>query len=100
MMDEGLEQEVRRLLDKGYHANLVAMKGLGYRQMVGYLQEEYDLQRAIYLIKRDTRHFAKRQMTLFKQISGIEWFDVSQYSAVSQLVEDIYIHVAGKICIE
>jgi len=99
MIESGLESEVRQLLDKGYHAEMVAMKGLGYRQMIGYIAGEYDLEYAVYLIKRDTRHFAKRQMTLFKKISGIAWFDVSKYLSVPALVEDIYMDIAGKICI-
>lgn len=100
MISDGLEQEVRRLLQEGYHPEMLAMKGLGYRQMIDYINGEYDLAEAIYLIKRDTRHFAKRQMTLFKKIDGIEWYDVSQYLSKTALLEDISNNLAGKICLE
>lgn len=99
MIESGLEAEVRELLRDGYGPDMVAMKGLGYRQMIGYLAGEYDLEHAIYLIKRDTRHFAKRQMTLFKKISGVEWFDVSEYQSTQSLVDDVYRSIARKICI-
>lgn len=99
MINAGLEQEVRQLLAKGYTADLTAMKSLGYKQMAAYISGEYDLAEAIYLIKRDTRHFAKRQLTLFKKISGIRWFDMTEYSSAGLLVEDISREVAGKIYI-
>lgn len=99
MIEAGLEQEVRRLLAKGCTTDLVAMKSLGYKQMAAYIQGEYDLEEAIYLIKRDTRHFAKRQLTLFKKIPGIIWYDVTEYASTEMLMEDIYNDVAGKICI-
>ncbi|MEM5767886.1 MAG: tRNA dimethylallyltransferase, partial [Bacillota bacterium] len=79
--------------------DLVAMNSLGYKQMAAYIQGEYELAEAICLMKRDTRHFAKRQLTLFKKIPGIIWYDVTQYASVGRLVEDIYNNVAGKICI-
>lgn len=90
MIAQGLEQEVRQLMDKGYTPDLVAMKSLGYKQMTGYILGEYDLAHTIYLIKRDTRHFAKRQLTLFKKIPGIQWFDVSKYTSTQTIVEEIY----------
>lgn len=99
MLEAGLEQEVRRLLAKGCTTDLVAMNSLGYKQMAAYIQGEYELAEAICLMKRDTRHFAKRQLTLFKKIPGIIWYDVTQYASVGRLVEDIYNNVAGKICI-
>jgi tRNA dimethylallyltransferase len=89
MIAQGLEQEVRQMLAQGYEPDSVSMQGLGYRQMVGYLNEEYDFAHAVYLIKRDTRHFAKRQMTLFKSLSDIRWFDVTEYASTDHLVEQM-----------
>jgi tRNA dimethylallyltransferase len=100
MIEQGLEHEVRQLLDKGYTPDLVSMKSLGYKQMVEYILGEYDFARAVYLIKRDTRHFAKRQVTLFKKIPGIQWFDISQYKSMQILLEDIYNNIAGKTSIK
>lgn len=99
MIEEGLEEEVRGLLESGFSPDSVAMRGLGYRQMIGYLHGEYDLARALYLIKRDTRHFAKRQMTLFKSMAGVSWYDVTEFFSVDDLVERIDKVIAGKILI-
>ena len=55
------------------------MQGLGYREMLGYLKGEYDLERAVYLIKRNTRHFAKRQLTWFKREKEVIWIDKREF---------------------
>lgn len=73
---KGLVDETRRLLSQGYGRQLTSMKSLGYRQMAGYLENEYDFDEAIRLLKRDTRHFAKRQMTWFRKEPEIRWLDV------------------------
>ena len=75
---KGLVEETRRLLDLGYHRQLVSMKSLGYRQMSAYLEGECDFQEAVRLLKRDTRHFAKRQMTWFKKEPDITWIEVKE----------------------
>lgn len=76
MIEAGLVEEVRRLMDQGFGPELPAMKGLGYKQIVGYLLGEYDLRTAVELLKRDTRRFAKRQLTWFRADPGIRWIDV------------------------
>ncbi len=81
MIEAGLVEEVRRLLDQGYDPGLPAMKGLGYKQIAGYLLGEYDLRTAVELLKRDTRRFAKRQLTWFRADPGIRWLDVEGRSA-------------------
>ena len=60
MLEDGLVKEVEKLLAMGCKRVSTAMQGLGYKEMIDYLQGEIDLERAVYLIKRDTRHFAKR----------------------------------------
>jgi tRNA dimethylallyltransferase len=80
-ISEGLIEEIRGLLDKGYSPDLSAMKGLGYKQIAGYILGRYDLQTAIDLFKRDTRRFAKRQFTWFRADSRIRWVDVEGKSA-------------------
>ena len=67
MLRDGLEQEVRALWQSGCHRGMVSMQGLGYKEMLAYLEGELTLEQAVYLIKRDTRHFAKRQLTWFKR---------------------------------
>lgn len=67
MMQEGLLEEVRGLKEKGYTKKLVSMQGLGYKEILDYLDGECSLEDAIYRLKRDTRHFAKRQLTWFRR---------------------------------
>ena len=71
MMEDGLLDEVRSLRNRGYTRQMVSMQGLGYKEILGYLDGEYGLEEAIYILKRDTRHFAKRQLTWFKRERGI-----------------------------
>ena len=73
---KGLVQETKRLLDRGYGRHLGSMKGLGYRQIAGYLAGEYSYDEAVRRLKRDTRHFAKRQLTWFRKEPAIEWIYV------------------------
>ncbi|MCP1109203.1 tRNA dimethylallyltransferase [Lachnospiraceae bacterium PF1-21] len=67
MLSSGLVEEVKGLRDKGYHKGQVSMQGLGYKEILAYLDGEIPLSQAVYLIKRDTRHFAKRQLTWFRR---------------------------------
>lgn len=73
MLEAGLIEEVQNLLAMGCKRESTAMQGLGYKEMIDYLQGSIDLERAIYLIKRDTRHFAKRQLTWFKREKDVIW---------------------------
>jgi tRNA dimethylallyltransferase len=75
MIEEGLEAEVKDLLKLDIPLTATSMQSLGYREMIGYLNGEYDLERAIYLIKRNTRHFAKRQLTWFRRENDVRWID-------------------------
>jgi tRNA dimethylallyltransferase len=78
MMADALVEEVRGLIEKGYSAELPSMKGLGYRQIVGYLKGEYDQAEAVDRLKRDTKHYAKRQFTWFNRDPSIRWIDLSE----------------------
>lgn len=75
MIEEGLVKEVQALKDKGYTKQLVSMQGLGYKEILDYLDGNCTLEEAIYTIKRDTRHFAKRQLTWFKRERDVIWID-------------------------
>ena len=80
MIKDGFIEEVKDLRAKGYDANLNSMQGLGYKQINKYLDGEYDKETAINLIKRDTRHYAKRQMTWFNnKIKNIQWIDLDEF---------------------
>lgn len=77
MMEEGLLEEVRFLRDRGVPKTATSMQGLGYRQLYGYLEGRYTLDEAVRIIKRDTRHFAKRQLTWFRREKDVIWADRS-----------------------
>ncbi len=78
MVEQGLVAEVKTLLEKGYHKDLVSMQGLGYKEMVPFINGEITLEEAIYVLKRDTRHFAKRQITWFKRERDVIWIQKDQ----------------------
>lgn len=89
MMDQGLVQEVKSLLKRGYSPQLISMQGLGYRHMVKYLQGRYTKEEAVELLKRDTRRFAKRQLTLFRRNHNIIWIDLDQHNQEVEIIEKI-----------
>ena len=75
MLDEGLVEEVRRLAQMGYTRDMVSMQGLGYKEILDFLDGKISLEEAVYRIKRDTRHFAKRQLTWFRRERDVVWID-------------------------
>jgi tRNA dimethylallyltransferase len=77
MMAAGLLEEVKALLDRGLTENNNSMKGIGYKELVGFLRNEYDLDEAIRRIKQNSRNYAKRQMTWFRRYDTIQWFDLT-----------------------
>ena len=76
MIHEGWVEEVRNLLSCGCTGEEKPLKGLGYREMVAYVRGECSLERALELIRRDTRRFAKRQYTYFRRLEGIRWLEL------------------------
>ena len=88
MIDNGLVDEVDMLLKKGYSRDLVSMQGLGYKEIASYLQGEMSLEEAIYILKRDTRHFAKRQLTWFRREQDVIWMDYEVYHNDIMLMGD------------
>lgn len=79
MMADGLVEEVQALKDMGCTRNLVSMQGLGYKEILDYLNGECTLEEAVYILKRDTRHFAKRQITWFKRERDVRWLNLPDY---------------------
>ncbi len=82
MIEQGLEDEVRSLLALGLTIENVSMQGLGYKEMIEYIEGDCTLEEAIYRIKRDTRHFAKRQLTWFKREKDVIWLNPYKESDV------------------
>ncbi|WP_441907511.1 tRNA (adenosine(37)-N6)-dimethylallyltransferase MiaA [Paenibacillus sp. MCAF9] len=94
MMKLGLVDEVRRLLERDLPPAAVAMQGLGYKEIAQYLQGECSLEAAVELLKRDTRRFAKRQLSWFRHMKDIHWIDMGEnFHNNLQSVHDI---IAGK----
>ena len=79
MIEAGLVEEVRSLKERGCHKGMVSMQGLGYKEILSYLDGEISLEEAIRILKRDTRHFAKRQLTWFRREEDVIWVDKSEY---------------------
>ena len=80
MLAEGLVEEVRRLQDMGCKSDMVSMQGLGYKEIFSFLDGECSLEDAVYRIKRDTRHFAKRQLTWFKREKNVIWVNKPDFN--------------------
>ena len=80
MVVNGLIEEVQALKDMGYDRSYVSMQALGYKEIFSYLEGEISLEEAIYIIKRDTRHFAKRQITWFKREKDVTWVNKPDFN--------------------
>lgn len=79
MLDQGLVAEVKQLRDMGCTRDMVSMQGLGYKEILAYLDGECTLEEAVYILKRDTRHFAKRQLTWFRREQDVRWIERQEY---------------------
>ena len=89
MVEVGLIEEVKWLLDQGYPRNCVAMQSFGYKELIDHLDGTRTLDEAIALLKQNTRRFAKRQLTWFCNDPRIEWLDLSQFSAIDGIVDNL-----------
>lgn len=87
MLSEGLLEEVKGLLEEGCKPESVSMQGLGYKELVSYLNGECTLEEAVSILKRDTRHFAKRQLTWFRREREACWFDKDAYENEDAILE-------------
>ena len=96
MLEDGLIDEVRALRARGYDRSLVSMQGLCYKELLAWMDGEYSLDEAVRVLKRDTRHFAKRQITWFKREKDVIWMNKQDYNYDEEtLLEDML-----KICKE
>jgi tRNA dimethylallyltransferase len=89
MMEHGLLDEVKVLRDRGYGRELASMKALGYRELMAHLDDEISLEEAVELIKRNTRRYAKRQITWFKGEEGVRWLEYSHPDELPMLAQQI-----------
>ncbi|MCD9021019.1 tRNA (adenosine(37)-N6)-dimethylallyltransferase MiaA [Cohnella silvisoli] len=96
MLANGLVEEVSSLLKQGVPRDAVSMRGLGYKEIAAYLAGETDYDSAVEVLKRDTRHFAKRQLSWFRHMKALEWVDIGGETKNSELFAKICAIIAGK----
>ncbi|RDY24259.1 tRNA (adenosine(37)-N6)-dimethylallyltransferase MiaA [Romboutsia maritimum] len=93
MINNGLVDEVKKLLSMGYDKEMISMQGIGYKEIIKYLDGEYSYDEAIEIIKRDSRRYAKRQITWFKRYKDAKWFNLDEYKNLEILQQDISTHI-------
>lgn len=96
MMAAGLTQEVQTLLDRGIGPQHISMKGLGYKEIAAYLSGELTYEAAVTLLKRDTRRYAKRQLSWFRHMKDINWLEIPEQANFSYLLHKFHAILAGK----
>lgn len=94
MLEQGLVAEVEKLKAMGCTRDMVAMQGLGYKEILDYLDGACSLEDAVHVLKRDTRHFAKRQITWFRRERDVRWlnleeFDFDQKKILDHILEEV-----------
>jgi tRNA dimethylallyltransferase len=97
MIERGLIEEAKWLFAQGYPENLPVFQALGYKEMIPYLRGEATLEEARAILKRETRRFAKRQLTWFRRDKRILWLDRDAFSREEDLVEEIVRLAEGKL---
>lgn len=89
MIENGLVEEVEKLLHQGYNKEMLAFKAIGYKEIIAYLNHDMSYEAAIDLLKKNTRHFAKRQLTWFRRDPNIKWFMVDEMDYTALLTGTI-----------
>ncbi|QNU68832.1 tRNA (adenosine(37)-N6)-dimethylallyltransferase MiaA [Ruminiclostridium herbifermentans] len=89
MLKNGLVEEVKALVDNGFSESITAMQGIGYKEILAYLEGKNSLEEAVEIIKRDSRRYAKRQLTWFRRIKDIKWFNIDDYGNNHNIIEDV-----------
>lgn len=93
MINRGLIDEVKNLLNMGYNKNLTSMQAIGYKEIISYLEGEIELSEAINILKRNTRRFAKRQLTWFRRDNRIKWIDIKDFKDIDDIGNYIFSYV-------
>lgn len=96
MMDNGLVEEVKGLLDMGYSEDLNSMQAIGYKEIISYLNGEYSLEEAIETLKRGSRRYAKRQITWFRKEPRVYWIDLDETRDKDDIVKEIVSYTKDK----
>lgn len=95
MLATGLVEEVQCLLAGGYSKELNAMRSLGYKEIAAYLSGEISFEKAVELLKRNTRRFAKRQLTWFRRDTRIKWLDIDKFDSFEAIAQEITKSLEG-----
>ena len=93
MLKNGLIEEVKGLLEKGYTKDMISMQGIGYKEIIKYFDGEYTLDEAIEIIKRDSRRYAKRQLTWFRRYEDAKWFEIDKFDSAEALKDAVVSYV-------
>lgn len=96
MIKNGLLEEVKSLLDMGYNKELISMQGIGYKEIIMYLEGDISLDESIELIQKGSRNYAKRQLTWFKRNEKINWINVDDFSHFNHLIDHIILQFNSK----
>lgn len=96
MIEQGLIEEVKHILQQGIPPTATSLQAIGYKEIVQYIQGELSKEEAIQLLKRNTRRFAKRQLTWFRRMEEIHWFDVTHIKSMKTISENIVHLMAGE----
>lgn len=99
MIKQGLVEEVEGLIKMGYDSSLNSMKALGYKEIASYLDGAVSMEEAVRILKRDTRHYAKRQLTWFRRDERLFWLESDNFYKKEHLLENIIRYIAGKIAL-
>jgi len=96
LVEEGLFDEVEGLLKSGLTEDDIAMKGIGYKEIIGYFNSQYSKEEAIELTKKNTRHLAKRQITWFKRYEDIHWINISEFEDDETAIKEMLLWIKNK----
>jgi len=89
MIEKGLVQEVKKLMEMGYDKSTIAMQGIGYKEILSYLRGEISFDEAVYLLKRNTRRYAKRQFTWFNRMKDVHWINLDETHDLQEIIKNI-----------
>ena len=97
MFEKGLVDEVKNLLNLGYTKDMVSMQGIGYKEIIKYLDKEYTFDETKEIIKRDSRRYAKRQLTWFRRYENAKWYDLDKYDDLNLLKDEIINYIENMV---
>ncbi len=89
LFSDGLVEEVKQLVERGYKLSSPAMKAIGYKEIIPYLRGEYDIEAAAEEVKKNTRHFAKRQLTWLKRYDFVHWIEIRRDDTINKILDRI-----------